>query len=143
MRIKTGWYDGDYYVVKPLNNGCRQQLVMFAQREPFGRWNIATGVFSCNATYHSLHNSEVWGTPTSTNKNPSFKVVTLALEALSEIEQVLSEIANGKRYFIYIDGEDERRLRVYTKILTKSQYGYKKSTAQSYWCRLPQLYKAI
>ena len=41
------------------------------------------------------------------------------LEALDEIEQEIYNYANGEAAIIYVDGIDERRLRVYTKVLTK------------------------
>ena len=130
--MKSGWYNGDneYFVVKPLHNGNRQSLIVGATNYAFGRWYIMMGVFSSNATYNSMYRSEVWNTPTSTNKNPTVNTLSLALEALSEIEQEIHNHANGKRAYIYVDGLDERRLRVYTKILTK-KCGYKKSTAKS------------
>lgn len=141
--MKTGWYnkDTEYLVVKPLKNGCRQSLIMGAQRGECGRWYIMAGVFPSNATYNSMRFSDVWATPTSTNKNPSIKVLTLALEALNEIEQEIHNKANGKRRYIYVDGLDERRLRVYTKVLTKKS-NYKKSTVKSR-CGLPLIYKRI
>ena len=143
MRVQTGWYSAnEYYVVKPLHNGARQELVMFAIRE-INRWYIGAGIFSCNATYNSLNRSDVWVTPTSTNKHPSMKTITLALEALQEIEDAIIESANGKRRYIYIDGMDERRLRVYTKLLARNNCGYKKSTVKSEYCGLPLLYKKL
>lgn len=143
MRVQTGWHNDYYYVVKPLHNGCRQNLIMWASNEYNGRWNIAAGIFSCMATYHSVHTSNVWFEPTSTNKNPSFKVIPLALEALAEIEQAIKEKANGKRHYLYIDGLDERRLRVYTKVLERYNCGYKKSSTQSQESDLPRLYKRV
>lgn len=130
--MKTGWYnDGNqYFVVKPLHNGKRQSLIVGAVHGEGGRWYILAGVFSSNATYNSMYRSEVWNTPTSTNKNPAVNTLSLALEALSEIEQEIHNHANGKRAFIYVDGLDKRRLRVYTKVLTQ-KCGYKKSTAKS------------
>ena len=144
MRVETGWYDKDhYYVVKPLHNGHRQSLIMGAQHGEGGRWYILAGVFSSCATYDSMNRSNVWGTPTSTNKNPSIKVVSLALEALAEIEQEIHNQGCGKRRYIYVDGLDERRLRVYTKILTK-RCGYKISTAMSENdLDLPMVYKKV
>ena len=118
--MKTGWYDNQYFVVKPLKNGHRQALIVGVQPIGFGRWWVMLGVFS----------SKVWKNPTSTNKNPSANVLTLALEALNEIEQEIHNHANGKKAYIYVDGLDERRLRVYTKVLTK-RCGYKISTARS------------
>lgn len=144
MRIETGWHnDFEYCVVKPLHNGCRQILFMSAMNYGRGQWFISAGVFSCNATYNSITRSEVWHTPHSTNKNPSFSVIPLALETLAEIEQAISEKANGKRRYIYIDGMDERRLRVYTKILMRNNCGYKKSSRKSDYCNLPLLYKQL
>ena len=144
MKIKTGWYEGDYYVVKPLHNGCRQELIMHTMNTGCGRYYIAAGIFSCNTTYESLQNSPAWEEPTSTNKNPSFKVIPLALEALREIEEEIVKNSNGKRRFIYIDGFDERRLRVYTKVLIRYNCGYKKSpTLKGYYCDLPLLYKQL
>lgn len=143
MKATSGWWNEDeYIVVKSLHNGCRQQLFMSAAEYDNGRWNIYAGVFSCNSTYNSIRRSSVWGTCTSTNKNPSLEVLKLALEALSEIEKALSEAAKGKKWFIYIDGMDERRLRVYTKVLTKKEHGYKKSRVISK-CGLPILYKKV
>ena len=144
MRIKTGWINkNEYCVVKPLHNGCRQILFISATNLGFGHWNIAAGIFSCNATYKSIVHSEVWKTPTSTNKRPSFAIIPIALEALTEIEHEISENSNGKRQYIYIDGMDERRLRVYTKILARNNCGYKKSTKKSTYCNLPLLYKKL
>ena len=144
MRIKTGWYNkNEYLVVKPLHNGCRQELVMGAQHYGYGKWYIFAGIFSCNATYNSIHSSMVWAAPVSTNKNPSFKVIPLALEALSEIEQEISKASNGKKWYIYIDGLDKRRLRVYTKVLDRNNCGYKKSTRKSEHSILPMLYKKL
>lgn len=144
MKLKTGWYSkNEYIVVKPLHNGCRQSLIMGACHEDGGRWYIYTGVFSSYATYHSMHYSDVWHNPTSTNKKPSIKVISLALETLSEIEKEIYTKANGKRALIYVDGLDEHRLRVYTKILTK-RCGYKVSTAKSqYVAGCPMVYKKV
>ena len=128
--MKTGWYNNnEYFVVKPLNNGRRQSLIMGAV-SVCGRWYIMIGVFSSYATYNSMRRSKAWETPTSTNKNPSAQTLSLALEALNEIEQEIHNHANGKRAYVYVDGLDARRLRVYTKVLTK-RCGYKKSTAWS------------
>ena len=94
MKVETGWYDKDhYYVVKPLHNGHRQSLIMGAQNGEGGRWYILAGIFPSCATYNSMNRSKVWDTPTSTNKNPSMKVVSLALEALAEIEILISRDA--------------------------------------------------
>lgn len=144
MRVQTGWYSKDkFFVVKPLQNGCRQSLIMWAQHDGGGRWYIAAGVFSSCATYNSMSRSDVWDTPTSTNKNPSIKTVSLALEALEEIEEEIHFYACGKRALIYVDGLDERRLRVYTKILTK-KCGYKISTAKSEnVAGMPLIYKRV
>lgn len=144
MRVETGWYDKDhYYVVKPLHNGHRQSLIMGALHHEGARWYIMAGVFSSYATYNSMNCSEVWDTPTSTNKSPSMKVVSLALEVLAEIEQEIHNQGDGKRRYIYVDGLDERRLRVYTKILTK-RCGYKISTAMSKNdIGLPMVYKKV
>ena len=144
MRIETGWHsENEYCVVKPLHNGCRQVLFMAAMNYGLGQWYISAGIFSCNATYNSVNRSEVWKNPTSTNKNPSFAVIPLALAALTEIEQAISEKANGKRRYIYIDGMDERRLRVYTKILMRNNCGYKKSSKKSDYSNLPMLFKRL
>ena len=142
--MKTGWYnDYKYFVVKPLHNGKRQSLIMGAINGASGRWYIMMGVFSSNATYNSMHRSEAWNVPTSTNKNPTVKTLSLALEALSEIEQEIHNHANGKKAYIYVDGFDERRLRVYTKVLTK-KCGYKKSTVKSdYVYGMPMIYKRV
>jgi hypothetical protein len=143
--MKSGWYNGgdQYFVVKPLHNGNRQSLIVGATNYASGRWYIMMGVFSSNATYNSMYHSEVWHTPTSTNKNPAVNTLSLALEALSEIEQVIHNRANGKRAYVYVDGLDERRLRVYTKVLTK-KCGYKKSTAQSdHVVGMPMIYKRV
>lgn len=144
MRVETGWYDKDhYYVVKPLHNGHRQSLIMGAQCGASGRWYILAGIFSSCATYNSMYRSDVWNTPTSTNKSPSMKVVSLALEALAEIEQEIHNQGGGKRRYIYVDGLDERRLRIYTKILTK-RCGYKISTVMSENdLDLPMVYKKV
>lgn len=143
--MKTGWYnnDRDFFVVKPLHNGNRQSLIVGAQQEASNKWNILMGVFSSNVTYNSMYCSTVWMTPTSTNKSPTAKNLFLALEALGEIEQEIHKYANGKAAFIYVDGMDERRLRVYTKVLTKKS-GYKKSTRKSkYVYGMPKLYKRV
>lgn len=142
--MKTGWYNGDeYFVVKPLHNGCRQSLIMGATHYASGRWYVMMGVFSSNATYESMNHSAVWHNPTSTNKNPSMNVLSIALEALSEIEQEIHRCANGKRYYIYVDGLDSRRLRVYSKVLIK-KCGYKKSTAKSDYCEgMSMIYKRV
>ena len=116
---------------------------MGAQRGEGGRWYILAGVFSSYTTYDSMYRSNVWDTPTSTNKSPSMKVVSLALEALTEIEQEIHNQSDGKRRYIYVDGLDERRLRVYTKILTK-RCGYKISTVMSENnLGLPMVYKKV
>jgi len=128
--MKTGWYDNQYFVVKPLKNGHRQALIVGVQPIGCGRWWVILGVFSSYVTYESMWRSKVWGDPTSTNKNPSANVLPLALEALNEVEQEIHNHANGKRAYIYVDGLDKRRLRVYTKVLTK-RCGYKVSTAWS------------
>jgi len=144
MRLTTGWINEDeYFIVKPLHNGCRQSLVMSAHRWGSGKWNIVAGIFSSYATYNSICYSTVWVDPTSTNKNPSIKVLSLALESLNEIEQEIHKQAMGKRTFIYVDGLDKRRLRIYTKLLTK-RCGYKKSTIKSeYVDGMPILYKRV
>lgn len=141
--METGWTNrGEYFVVKPLKNGHRQALIMGACKCEFGRWNIEAGVFSSNITYDRMANSDVWRKPTSTNKNPSIKTLILGLEALNEIEQEIRKRTDGKKTYIYVDGLDERRLRVYTKVLTK-RCGYKLSKARSTCCELPKLYKQI
>lgn len=140
--MKTGWHgESQYFVVKPLKNGHRQSLIMGVDRGEFGRWYVMMGVFRCNISYENMWRSEVWKKPTSTNESPSAKVLSLALEALDEIEQEIHNHANGKRAYIYVDGLDARRLRVYTKVLTKRS-GYKKSTKKSY-CGLPLIYKKV
>ena len=143
MKICTGWHNNQYFVVKPLHNCYRQELIMIATDLGMGRWNVAAGVFSCNTTYNSIVRSVVWEAPISTNKKPSIKIIPLALETLLEIEQEIAKMANGKKRFIYIDGLDERRLRVYTKILDRNNCGYKKSTRRSTYCNLPLLYKKL
>ena len=143
--MKSGWYnyDNQYFVVKPLHNGKRQSLIMGANKCAAGRWYIMMGVFSSNATYNSMYYSDVWYTPTSTNKNPAVNTLSLALEALNEIEQEIHNHSNGKRAYIYVDGLDERRLRVYTKVLIK-KCGYKKSTAKSDHVHgMPMIYKRV
>lgn len=143
--MKTGWYNGntEYIVVKSLHNGHRQSLIMGAQNQGRGRWSIMMGVFPCNATYHSMTTSPAWGQPTSTNKNPSISSLSLALEMLTEVEQEIHSHANGKRAYIYVDGLDTRRLRVYTAVLTK-RCGYKKSTVKSHLAKgMPLLYKQV
>ena len=140
--MKTGWQnDYEYFVVKPLKNGNHQQLVMGA-RKVCGRWYIMMGIFSSNCTYNTMIHSIAWIDTMSTNKKPSIKVASLALEALKEVEEEIHNRANGKRTYIYVDGMDERRLRVYTKVLTK-KCGYKKSTAPSRNCDLPLIYKRV
>ena len=141
--MKTGWYGTDeYYVVKTLENGYRQQLIVCVQKEQGGRWNVFAGVFSSNSTYNSIKYSDVWKKPTSTNKNPSPKTIFLALEALKQIEEELHNKANGKRWYIYVDGLDKRRLHAYTRILTK-KCNYKISSVTSYYCGLPLIYKRV
>ena len=126
--MKTGWHgESQYFVVKPLKNGHRQSLIMGVDRGEFGRWYVMMGVFRYNISYENMLRSDVWRKPTSANESPSAKVLSLALEALDEIEQEIHNHANGKRAYIYVDGMDARRLRVYTKVLTKRN-GYKKST---------------
>ena len=141
--MKTGWYDKDeYFVVKPLENGCRQSLITGAVHVGGGHWFIMAGVFPCNASFDSMRRSDVWNHITSTNNNPSIKTLTLALEALNEIESEIHERANGKQRYIHVDGLDERRLRVYTKVLTK-RCGYTISKVKSDHCNLCKLYKRI
>ena len=141
--MKTGWHgESQYFVVKPLKNGHRQSLIMGVDRGEFGRWYVMMGIFRYNISYENMWHSKVWTEPTSTNENPSMEVLSLALEALDEIEQEIHNRANGKKAYIYVDGLDARRLRVYTKVLTKKS-GYKKSTAKSYYCGLPLIYKKV
>ena len=142
--MKTGWYnDSEYFVVKPLHNGKRQSLIVGACRCASNRWYVMMGVFPSNATYNSMLLSAAWSTPTSTNKNPTAGTLSLALEALSEIEQEIHNYVNGKRAFIYVDGLDERRLRVYTKVLTR-KCSYKKSTAKSDYVEgMSMIYKRV
>lgn len=129
--MRTGWYnDNEYFVVKPLHNGNRQSLIIGACRWASNRWNIMMGVFPSNATYESMYCSTVWDIPTSTNKNPASMTLSLVLEALNEIEREIHNHVDGKKAFIYVDGLDKRRLRIYTKVLTQ-KCGYKKSTAKS------------
>lgn len=142
--MKTGWYNADnaYFVVKPLRNGNRQSLIVGVSRYS-NRWYVMMGVFSSNATYNSMLRSAAWKAPTSTNKNPTAKTLSLALEALDEIEQEIHNHVNGKKAFIYVDGLDKRRLRVYTKVLTQ-KCGYKKSTARSEYVRgMSMIYKRV
>ena len=143
--MKTGWYNDDkqYFVVKPLHNGKRQSLIVGVSHCTFNSWYVMMGVFPSNATYNSMYHSAVWGTPTSTNKKPTIETLSLALEALSEVEQEIHNHANGKRAFIYVDGLDKRRLRVYTRVLTQ-KCGYKKSTAKSdYVDGMSMIYKRV
>lgn len=143
--MKTGWYNNNnvFLVVKPLHNGNRQSLIVGAQQLSTNKWNIFMGVFSSNATYNSIMRSSVWMTPTSTNKKPTAKNLFLALEALDEIEQEIYNYANGEAAIIYVDGTDERRLRVYTKVLTKKS-GYRESPIKSeYVSNMQKLYKMI
>ena len=142
--MKTGWYnERQYFVVKPLKNRHRQSLIVGVERCEFSRWYVIMGIFPCNITYEKMWKSDVWLYPTSTNKNPSMITISLALEALNEIEQEIHNRANGKRAFIYVDGLDERRLRVYTKVLIK-RCGYKKSTSKSKYANgLPLVYKRV
>lgn len=143
--MKTGWYNNskDFFVVKPLHNGNRQSLIVGAQQLAPNKWNILMGVFSSNATYNSICRSTVWMTPTSTNKNPTAKNLFLALEALGEIEQEIYNYANGEAAIIYVDGMDERRLRIYTKVLTKKS-GYRISPLKSeYVSNMQKLYKMV
>lgn len=143
--MKTGWYNNnnDFFVVKPLHNGNRQSLIIGAQQLATNKWNIFMGVFPSNATYNSIMHSSVWDTPTSTNKKPAAINLFLALEALDEIEQEIHNYANGEVAIIYVDGMDERRLRVYTKVLTKKS-GYRESPIKSeYVPNMQKLYKAI
>ena len=143
--MKTGWYDGNrqFFVVKPLHNGHRQSLIMGACHYDTNKWVIMMGIFPCNATYNSMYKSSVWTYPTSTNKKPSIEILTIALEALGEVEQEIHNHTNGKRAFLYVDGLDERRLRIYTKVLTQ-KCGYKKSKAPSVCGKgMHQLYKRV
>ena len=143
--MKTGWYNDNnvFFVVKPLHNGNRQSLIVGAQQLSTNKWNILMGVFPSNATYNSIIHSSVWMAPTSTNKKPTAKNLFLALEALGEIEQEIYNHANGEAAIIYVDGMDERRLRVYTKVLTKKS-GYRESTIKSeYVPNMQKLYKMI
>ena len=143
--MKTGWYNDNnvFFVVKPLHNGNRQSLIVGAEQLSTNKWNIFMGVFSSNATYNSVMRSSAWMTPTSTNKNPTAKNLFLALEALDEVEQEIYNHANGNAAVIYIDGIDERRLRVYTKVLTK-KCGYRESPIKSeYASNMQKLYKMI
>lgn len=142
MRVTTGWYGNEYFVVKPLHNGCRQELIMTTWAKGGGRYSISAGVFSCSTTYESFNRSSAWINPTSTNKKPSIETLTVALEALTEIEEEIRRTANGKRRWVYVDGMDARRLRVYTKVLTK-KCGYKKSKKISTFCGLPLVFKQI
>lgn len=141
--MKSGWYGNIYFVVKPLRNGHRQSLIMGVQHYNGPHWAILMGVFSSNISYESMIGSRVWRVPTSTNKNPSIKVLSIALEALNEIEQEIHQRANGKRAYIHVDGMNEKRLRVYTKVLT-AKCGYKKSSAKSQCVDgLHQIYKRV
>ena len=140
--MKTGWYNEQYYIVKPLHNGYRQSLIVGAQPINRGYYNIMMGVFSCNISLEKMLYSNVWNKPTSTNKNPSIKTLTLALEALTEIEQEVFKYRNGKKTIFYIDGLDERRLHVFTKVLTKKN-GYKLSKSLDINTNLPKLYKTL
>ena len=141
--MKTGWYSTDeFFVVKPLKNGCRQSLIMGANRYYTNHWNISMGIFSSNIGYNGMMKSTVWAKPTSTNKNPSLKVLPLALEALKEIEEEIHGYVQGKKAIIYVDGLDERRLRIYTKVLTK-KCGYKISTSKDRCTSLPLIYKVV
>lgn len=141
--MKTGWYSTDeVFVVKPLKNGSRQSLIMGAYRYYTNHWNISMGIFSSNISYHGMQKSIVWTKPTSTNKNPSLKVLPLALEALKEIEEEIHGYVQGKKAIIYVDGLDERRLRIYTKVLTK-KCGYKISTSRDRHTPLPIIYKVV
>lgn len=142
--MKTGWYSTDeVFVVKPLKNGCRQSLIMGAYRSfCTNHWYISMGIFSSNISYDGMMKSMVWAEPTSTNKNPSLKVLSLALEALKEIEEEIHSYIQGKKAIIYVDGLDERRLRIYTKVLTK-KCGYKISTSKNHCTPLPLIYKVI
>lgn len=151
--MKSGWYpqwfDGCdnypcYVVVKPINNGKRQQLVVYAQFLKFGRVDIALGVFPSICTFRSMFLSPVWDETASTNKNPNFSIIPIAVEALKEVEEEIKAKANGKRRIIYIDGMDDRRLRAYTKILNRYNCGYKVSSAKSNWIKdAHKLYKVI
>lgn len=143
--MKTGWYNDNnvFFVVKPLHNGNRQSLIVGAQQLAPNKWNIFMGVFSSNATYNSIMHSSVWMAPASTNKNPTAKNLSLALEALDETEQEIYNHANGEAAIIYVDGIDERRLRIYTKVLTKKR-GYRESPIKSeYVSNMQKLYKMI
>ena len=90
-----------------------------------------------------MRRSLVWAIPTSTNKKSSTLSISLALEALKEIEEEIQATSPYFRNTIYIDGMDYRRLHAYSRILTKEKYGYKKSSVKSEWCELPKLYKKI
>lgn len=140
--MKTGWYNDGYFVVKSLHNGYRQSLVMGA--EPLGRgyYNIIMGIFPCNIGYKNMINSHILSEPASPNKNPSIKTLTVALEALNEVEQELIRFRNGKRTLVYVEGSDEQRARVYQKVLTK-KCNYKISKSIDTIIDFPKLYKTL
>ena len=141
--MKSGWYYGIYQAVKPLK-GQRQQLIMgYEQGKRGGDWEIFMGIFPSQCTWKSMRRSLVWAIPTSTNKKSSTLSISLALEALKEIEEEIQATSPYFRNTIYIDGMDYRRLHAYSRILTKEKYGYKKSSVKSEWCELPKLYKKI
>ena len=141
--MKTGWYDKSYVVTRPLHNGKHQQFVLEAR--PCGTTNycIAAGVFPSNCTFKSYVSSPVWNTPTSSNKNPSFSILKIALDCLQEVEKEICAVAYGEPRRIIIDGFDEKRLRVYTKVLTKKEYGYRLYPLESDFCKLPKISKIL
>lgn len=145
--MENGWYNNnnDYFTSRPLHNGARQQFVMFASNMGQGRYNIAAGIFPYQATLNSIKKNynNIWESPTSTNKKVSMYSITCALDCLKEVEEAITERANGKRRLIEVDGMDYRRLHAYTRILTKEKYGYKVSSVKSPSCNLHILIKTI
>lgn len=138
--MKTGWYNlgykyknaNVYMVVKPLPHNNQQNLYIGAEPIGGGRYNILLGVFPADIdSVIDLFLEQAWEVPTSTNQHPSVTTLALALEGLKEIETEIKAKSCGKRRIIYVDGLDKRRLRTYTKVLNRYDFGYKTSSVKS------------
>lgn len=135
--MKTGWYNlvkniDVYMVVKPLPNNSQQSLYIGAESMGGGRYNILFGIFPTDIdTITKLFLERAWEVPTSTNQQPSAITLSLALQGLKEIETEIKAKSQGKRRIIYVDGLDKRRLRIYTKVLNRYNFGYKTSSVNS------------
>lgn len=148
--METGWYNLDkkinvYMVVKSLPNNNQQSLYIGAESVGGGKYNIVLGIFPSDIdTIIELLLEEAWEIPTSTNQQPSVATLFLALQGLKEIETEIKAKSHGKRRIIYVDGLDERRLRVYAKVLNRYNFGYKISSANSdHVINAKMLYKVL